>query len=62
MRNPERIEKVMNIVERIWKKEPDLRFGQIINVIDSLSDDDVFHLEDDKMIELLKQFEKSLDK
>ena len=61
MRNPERIEKVMNIVERIWKKEPDLRFGQIISVIDSLSDNDIFHLEDDKMIKLLKQFEKSLD-
>jgi len=61
MRNPKRIEKIMSIVERIWKKEPDLRFGQIITVIDSLSDNDIFHIEDDEVIELLKQFEKTLD-
>lgn len=35
MRNPERIDKVLDKLRAIWKQHPDLRFGQLVyNVLD----------------------------
>jgi hypothetical protein len=30
MRNPERIERICKRLERLWKKYPDMRMGQIL--------------------------------
>ena len=30
MRDPERIKKLLNLVNEIWSKDPDLRFNQLI--------------------------------
>lgn len=30
MRNPERIDEILNELEVLWKKYPDMRFGQLI--------------------------------
>jgi uncharacterized protein YihD (DUF1040 family) len=35
MRNPHRIPKILNEIERVWKENPNLRLGQLIaNVVD----------------------------
>lgn len=31
MREPERIERIMSLLTKIWKHHPDLRFNQLIN-------------------------------
>ena len=35
MRNPERIDVVLGLVTKIWKKQPDTRFNQLINNLQS---------------------------
>ena len=53
MRDPKRIDDVLDRIKVIWKSFPDLRFVQLI--LNSLSDDD-YYLEDDKFIEKLESF------
>ena len=62
MRNPNRIDKFCQELAEIWKTNcPDWRFGQfIINVFSSFSIDPFFP-EEDKMIELIKEFFKKED-
>ena len=56
MRDPKRIPEILGLLQKIWAYCPDLRLGQIIrNAIDV---DDLFYIEDDKMIEGLKYFLK----
>ena len=56
MRDPDRIEPFLNELGEIWKtKCPDWRFGQFIyNVV--LDTGDPFYLEDDKMLERIREF------
>lgn len=35
MRDPERIERIMSMVQAIWKQEPDMRFFQLMAVLES---------------------------
>lgn len=35
MRDPERIERIMGMVQEIWKHEPDMRFFQLMAVLES---------------------------
>lgn len=49
MRNPERIPKVLREIERIWKKHPDWRLGQLIFNIPGR---DPFHIEDYDLVKL----------
>lgn len=52
MREPERIDRMLDLVRELWKRYPDLRFNQLM---DSLTrefrqendDADLFYLEDD---------------
>lgn len=45
MRDPNRIEEYIKIIEAIWKENPDLRFSQLVlNVFKNNSD---YYLEDD---------------
>ena len=55
MRDPKRIDSILNRIKRIWNKYPDLRLGQLIaNVI---SDDSILYmLEDEEMIRSLEDF------
>ena len=61
MRDPKRIKKVMELVERIWNVFPDWRFGQLVKIVEAISDVDIFYVEDDEMIRILKEVEKNLD-
>lgn len=59
MRNPQRIDIVLNELEEYWKKHPDLRLGQIIancvRAYDGRVNCDPFFIEDDIMLEILKK-------
>lgn len=50
MRDLKRIVKILKQVQEIWEQFPDLRLGQLIQNLG-----DVYHLEDDKLIEELKK-------
>ncbi len=32
MRNPKRIKRILKLIEKIWKKNPDLRLGQFVKL------------------------------
>ena len=54
MRNPERIDIILELLKELWKKDPDLRLGQIILKASQLGgwkQDDVFFCEDDMLQE-----------
>ena len=63
MRDPERIPKVLKALEKFWVKRPDLRLGQILCILSanvvgsSYKITDNFYLEDDKLLEALKDYE-----
>ena len=51
MRDPNRIPEVLKIIQRAWEKVPDWRFGQLSeNFKFYIGVDDLFYIEDDKMI------------
>lgn len=57
MRDPKRITPLLIELEKQWKRFPDWRFGQLIENIKRFYDiDDLFYIEDDKMLELIKNF------
>lgn len=60
MRDPKRIDEFMNVLTELWKKFPDWRFGQMITnffgFVNSETNADIFYIEDDKMLELLKEY------
>ena len=55
MRDPKRIQAFCNRLARAWETVPDLRFGQIINIVLSDGRGDGFYDEDDKMIERIEK-------
>ena len=54
MRDPKRIEKVLDGIREVWTANPDLRFFQLVEMlkwrIKSEPDFDAFHLEDEELI------------
>ena len=54
MRNPNRIPYIVSLIEKGWSKTPDIRFGQLIeNLKRHIGVDDIFYIEDDKMIKYI---------
>ena len=57
MRDPERIDVVLNEIRDIWKKHPNWRLGQpIVNLSRSAGKNDPFFLEDDALMEVVKEW------
>ena len=57
MRDPKRITPLLTELSEQWKKFPDWRFGQLIeNIKRFYGVNDLFYIEDDKMLELIKDF------
>ena len=64
MRNPERINEVLFLLEQVWRNNPDLRFWQLLTIIKYLVDSnnhtydkaDPFYYEDDRLIYCLNKF------
>ena len=54
MKDPKRIDKVLNILKRYWKANPDLRLGQIIVSATPINyNGDPFYVEDESIIDNL---------
>jgi uncharacterized protein YihD (DUF1040 family) len=60
MRDPKRIEKLLQLIRCYWEVYPDLRLGQLIHNMTPMNHiDDIYQLEDDVLAEqLLKELEK----
>ena len=60
MRNPERIPEIVKELEEFWKQNPDWRLGQVIANLnyEIMGNNDPFYVEDDDLLELLKQKNK----
>jgi len=56
LRDPNRIDEIINALRDCWKQNPDLRLGQLIyNLNKSGNRDNVFVPEDDKWLEWIKE-------
>lgn len=59
MRDPKRIDEFCEELKKMWQQVPDWRFGQLIvnalGEIQAKEKRDVFFIEDDKMLEELKE-------
>ena len=65
MRDPKRIDVVLGEVAKFWKANPDLRFVQMVNAIefskkytDKRVPDDLFFLEDDAFLDIIRGVNK----
>ena len=61
MRDPNRIPTVLAALNDIWQKVPDWRFGQLMSNFYAYTGKDLFYVEDEQYIKLIKDFEKSLE-
>lgn len=58
---------MLKVFKRIWKKYPDLRFGQVVVGVTQLGEelpqelDHIFFIEDDEMMEKLLKFEEEIE-
>lgn len=58
MRDPDRIPVVLKEIEKIWKKSPDLRLGQLLinaTMIEPGVMTDFYYMEDENLIQTLKK-------
>ena len=59
MRDPKRIPEFLAVVQECWEKVPDWRFGQLFeNLTGYCGTNDLFYVEDDKVLQNLKSFFK----
>lgn len=57
MRDPNRIDAFCKELAKIWKKNaPDWRFMQLIDNLQSWTGGDMFYIEEDYFLEVLKKF------
>ncbi len=56
MRDPQRIKQVLDTIEKIWVKHPDLRLGQLIqNLVSSKNANYIYYMEDEELIKRLQE-------
>lgn len=56
MRNPNRIDDVLQQIGELWKMVPDWRFMQLICNFQRFLGSDGFYIEDDKLVEKIKEW------
>lgn len=60
MRDPKRIDKILNKIKHLWKKYPDLRLFQLlINASGQHGDPGLYYLEDDILLQALNLYDKT---
>jgi len=68
MRNPDRINEVLGLIGDIWCHHSDLRFFQLMSMIQSYvngtngqpQDADVFYMDDDVLLKALRKYKEAL--
>ena len=60
MRDPERIDRTLTALKRVWEEHPDLRLGQLVVVAIKPDEpcSEVFYVEDDVLLESLLDYER----
>lgn len=53
MRDPQRIQRIIKLLEVVWEKHPDWRLCQLISNLKGCGIQDLFFLEDDELESLL---------
>lgn len=62
MRDPKRIKPLLAEIEKQWERFPDWRFGQLIENMKRFYDiNDLFYIEDDKMLKLIENFMRKIE-
>lgn len=56
MRDPERIDKILGLLRKYWKANPDLRLAQIVGNMSGMQDP--YNYEDDDLIKALEKEDK----
>ena len=57
MRDISRISRILELIEYYWLKVPDWRLGQLFENVKTFSGkEDLFFIEDDKLMELFEEF------
>lgn len=56
MRDINRIDKILAEISDEWKRVPDWRLGQLFNNLQRYKQSDLFYVEDDKFVLILKEF------
>jgi uncharacterized protein YihD (DUF1040 family) len=54
MRDAKRIDKILKIIAEVWKKNPDLRLGQLL--LDAVNSSYLYYIEDEQLTEELQKF------
>lgn len=54
MRDPQRIDNILERLKIVWKDNPDLRLGQLLLAVVKM--DRLFYIEDEKLILLLEDY------
>ena len=60
MRDPKRIDRILEIIRGIWKRNPDTRLTQLIMNALRMTEDP-YYVEDDKLEEALRNYGKVKD-
>jgi hypothetical protein len=62
MRDPGRIDEILEAIRRVWKENPDLRLGQLLidAVIPRIPAPDIFSIEDSRILVQLNELEERL--
>ena len=55
MRDTKRIRKILNRFGDLWELFPDMRFSQVVNLIQFQCNTTLFYLEDDILLELIEK-------
>jgi uncharacterized protein YihD (DUF1040 family) len=55
MRDPQRIDRILNLIAVIWRRDPDLRLGQLLYNFAGFKDAD-YNTEDDLTEKKLREF------
>lgn len=59
MRDPNRIPRILDLLEKAWKEVPDWRLGQLVeNIARDIGWNDAYYMEDD---DLEKELRKHID-
>ena len=52
MRDEKRIDKILETIREVWKRNPDMRLTQLLINMGIMEDGPIWNLEDDKALEI----------
>jgi uncharacterized protein YihD (DUF1040 family) len=61
VRDPKRIPEILKKIQEIWEQQPDLRLGQLLQIVSmgNRNQHDMFYYEDDALLKDLEAFTKN---